>query len=1004
MCRMRKYRLRNITLLLICVVLLNGAGTLVVAQSPAGVEQMAEQIRQIDIRIAALQSELAALESQSDQSSRDSVAIVSASAAQLARIESKMAQVDNMIVSKKNEIGQIKAQRQGLGRDSLQKVSAFNSERTVLRDRVRQAELSATGVQNELNVLTQRRAQLQQFSQQQSDPSQVSIQNEKSRYDSIIVAKQEMLNGIHLQLKQMESDSNAQAASLQSVQLKNEQELQQINSELAAADGRVQAAKAALDQAKARLAEKKGAISATVQQLISRKATLASQLTQTSSRIKGYEAEQSRLRANAGAVQKKYEAGRAPIAAKLNEATTTLATREQQQKVWTVIREKHAIDSAISTTRNELDELIQQAASGKRGAKKLIDPKEAELNALLGKLDGFLREPGVKQMEAQLASLTMSQKRARIEQVLGNIVNDVSKQTSLKMQAEQAMAQYDIQNPLSSDPSLKRMRQLDTLLAAEQAKKTALNSVIDTSDLQIKMFKDSIAAIDAAAYSEIAGLDSEYRNASAQRSEIAARRDQTDRKLKSEYAAGSSSIAAIMNQLGKVRQKATALQMEIENTQSRSLAAQNSLLSAQQKFEQGKAVASNEAEAIGNTIMEKERALQGTGTSLQTTKTQLAATESNFQNEIAALNNSILAVEQEFAAKNAELQQMNTQRNSLQFEYDGEVKKQQSALASLRASTSGSAGRRKKIQSEIESLKSRRASHLTQIKNRVAGLAGTISKTNQDIERVNAAYNAAIQDSITFESTRDNAFLTTKRSITRQDSVLASVTKQIRNATVEYEKARSDSAAALSGKISAIAPHVKKIRHLDSLISLKERELSSLKSKRAQAVEDSTAGAQGADAAIVSGTAELRKKQERIASLEMLYAVQEKEKKRIESEAASKGEQFRNSRQIYASKILTQLSRLSDYQSRTAELNAELQAAEATLAAAEGQTAPVVQKTSSQKSIVQSTKDAQVLIERIYTLMGEDRMADAKKLFDANVTQLKKYASPDAVKMLESSF
>ncbi|MBN1602554.1 MAG: hypothetical protein JW915_13180 [Chitinispirillaceae bacterium] len=1002
--RLKIYPLRNITLLLSCIVLLHGAGTLVMAQSSVGVEQMVEQIRQIDSRITALQSELAALELQSDQSGRDSVAIVSASAAQLARIESKMAQVDNLIASKKNEIGQIKAQRQGLGRDSLQKVSAYNSERTVLRDRARQTELVATGIQNELNVLTQRRAQLQQFSQQQSDASQVSIQNEKSRYDSIIVAKQEMLNGMHLQLKQMESDSSAQAASLQSVQLKNEQELQLINSELATVDGRVQSAKAALDQAKARLAEKKGAVSAIVQQIISRKATLASQLTQSSSRIKGYEAELSRLRSNAGAVQKKYEAGRAPIVAKLNEAATTLATREQQQKVWTVIREKFTLDSTITATRNELDELIQKAASGKRGAKKLIDPKEAQLNALLGKLDGYLHEPGVKQMEAQLASMTMSQKRVRIEQVLSNIVNDLSKQTTLKTQAQQALAQYDAQNPLSSDPSLKRMRQLDTLLAAEQAKKTALNSVIDTSDLQIKVFKDSIAVIDAAAYKEIAGIDSEYRNASAQRTEIAKRRDQADRKLKSEYAAGSSSIAAVVKQLGKVRQKAAALQMEIQNTQSRSSAAQNRLLSAQQKFEQGKAVASNEAETIGNTIMEKERVLQGTGTSLQTVKSQLAATESNFQNELTVLNNSILAVEQQIAAKNAELQQMNTQRNSLQFEYDSEIKKQQSALASLRASTSGSALRRKTIQSEITSLQGRRASQLTQIKNRVAGLSGTISKTNQDIERVNNAYNAAIQDSITFESTRDNAFLATKRSIARQDSVLALVTKQIQNAIVEYEKARSDSAAAFSGKISAIAPHVKKIRQLDSLISLKERELSSLKSKRAQAVGDSIAGAQGADAAIVSGAAELRKKQERIASLEVQYAVQEKEKKRIESEAASKGEQFRNSRQIYASKILAQLSRLSDYQSRTTALNAELQAAEAALAVAEGQTAPVVQKTSSKKSTVKNGKDAQMLIERIYSLMGEDRMADAKKLFNSNVKQLKKYASPDAVKMLESSF
>jgi hypothetical protein len=138
----------------------------------------------------------------------------------------------------------------------------------------------------------------------------------------------------------------------------------------------------------------------------------------------------------------------------------------------------------------------------------------------------------------------------------------------------------------------------------------------------------------------------------------------------------------------------------------------------------------------------------------------------------------------------------------------------------------------------------------------------------------------------------------------------------------------------------------------------------------------------------------------------MQHVYQEKEKKRIESEASSKGEQFRSSRQLYSSKITTQLSHLGEYQGRLAQLNADLKSSEAALAAAEGRavTTSTARNVTSTKSTLNNSKDAQSLIEKIYTLMGENKMSEAKTLFTSNVVQLKKFGSPDAVKMLESSF
>ncbi len=1002
----RKY-MQAVALLTGCCILATGGNTQ--AQTSGLVDKSLDQIRQIDSRIGTLESELITLESQSAETGRDSAAIVSASNIQLNQIQSKIVQVDKAVSAKKNEFAEAKAQRMNLSRDSLAKVTAFNSQRADLKEKIRKMEQSISAAENELTTLNQRKAQMTMYAQQTSDPSQGTILKEKQKYDSIVVAKQEVLNALHTQLKQLENDSVVQAGSLKTLRARNEQALQQINNDIAAAESGFASAKSSLNQSKAKLAQQKSTIGAMVQKLMSRKASLASSVTQSQSRLNGYETELKKLRVSAGALQQKYEAGRAPLVTQLNEASATLATREQQKQIWTLISEKHVVDSMVSVARNELDQTIQDAATGKRGAKKLIDTRESELNALLGKQDTYLRTPGLKQMEAQLASMTASQKRARIEQVLGNIIADISKQQSAKMRAEQALAAYDANNPVSSDPSLRRMRSLDTLLAVEQQKKAALSTSIDSADYFVKVYKDSITALDAASNTEISAYDNEYRNALNQKNTLVAQRNQQVKSQKDEYAVNSSTIAGIIDRMNGVRLKIGSVEQEIQNAQSRSADAQQRLTATQQKFEQGRMVASNEALVIGKTITDKQLAIKGLTDNVQQVRAQQGVLETNFQNEIMMITNAIVAKKQQINNKNAELQQLNNQRNSLKFEYDNEVSKQQSSLASLRTAASGNASRRNSLKAEIASLQSKRSTQLSMIQNQITALSRSINKANLDLENVNSAYSAALQDSINFESTRDAAFMTVKRMVARQDSIINSLRIEMSAVSAAYEKDRADSIAAVSKNASSVAPHVKKIKQLDSLILLKEKELNSLKGKRMQAVQDSIESAQGTEEALQRTAGELRKKQERMNALEIQYAMQEKEKKRIESDAAQKGEQFKDTRQVYSSKINSQMMKLAEYQTRLSKLTSDLQAAQAALAAAEGRpTAPVKASSgnnaAAKNSSVKNGKDAQLLIEKIYTLMGENKMGEAKKLFDSNIAQLKKFASPDAVKMLESSF
>ena len=228
---------------------------------------------------------------------------------------------------------------------------------------------------------------------------------------------------------------------------------------------------------------------------------------------------------------------------------------------------------------------------------------------------------------------------------------------------------------------------------------------------------------------------------------------------------------------------------------------------------------------------------------------------------------------------------------------------------------------------------------------------------------------------------------------------------QLTAATTELEQVRSDSSATVTNAMSALYPHRQKIQSIDSMIIIKERELAALRASRAQAVSDSAAEATAARAAIAQAKTRVRQTSEAIAALELQSVIQQKKKKRIETDGITKGEQFKTARATHASKLNRYLGLISDKKQKIAQLSAELSAAENTLSTVQGvgvrsSTAAAPQ----QKSSVNSSSTAQAMIEKIYTLMGENKMAEARSLFNSQKSQLKIFASAEAIKMLESSF
>lgn len=124
----------------------------------------------------------------------------------------------------------------------------------------------------------------------------------------------------------------------------------------------------------------------------------------------------------------------------------------------------------------------------------------------------------------------------------------------------------------------------------------------------------------------------------------------------------------------------------------------------------------------------------------------------------------------------------------------------------------------------------------------------------------------------------------------------------------------------------------------------------------------------------------------------------------MESEAVIKGEQFKNTRTAYAFSLNRNRGQIADKKQKLEQLQAGLSATEDEYLTIQGNKGPSALPPQQSKSTITSSSTAQTMIEKIYGLIGENRMAEAHSLFISNKNDLQKYAILEAIQMLESSF
>ncbi|NLG16696.1 MAG: hypothetical protein GX556_05130 [Fibrobacter sp.] len=672
---------------LICfLIFTSDAGDINTAAAPDP-SVVASNVRDIDYRINMIESELATLSASINNLQSDSINALSALFGVKNQKQAPLSEVSSAISASEQKISGYKAQIQQLRNDSIMAYQKFSADGAAVRKAQKDTEQQLISRSTELNILTEKVNRLKNILSQNTNETILSLTAEQVKADTNLARQIRDLSNAKPVLEQLARDSATQILEFESGQSAAAQQLTMYDSLFASAERKSLHATTLLTDAKNKFNQNQAAHSQIIRGFENEKARIVQESNRQQQMLNKAEQERIQLQAKTGQLQSEYENGRAIYVKQINESQEELQVRTSQKEVWNMMKELFVIDSQISVRRNELDELIQQSATRVKGAKKLIEPKEQELNELLGKQDLYLRKPGIKNAREQINSLTLSQRRARIEQFVTNIANSITQLTTKKIQAEQGLAEFERSNPASRDPSVLRLRSIDSSMQLIRSQYTVLNRQKDSLDQLITIQRNSSYSDASAFQAQIGSLDSAGKAAANERQAFLSQVQQARKSVSEIQKNKALAQIQISQNLTASRNSIYRIENEIQRLNNHKLQLAQNLTSAQSAFENRKLNASQELQALQSQISAKEHEINAlTGESAKLTQ-QMTTVQTEYQVNMGAIQKTAGDNHNLLSSEMQQLQQLKNRQSAIHAEIaaaEQEYRKQQTTILSSR--------------------------------------------------------------------------------------------------------------------------------------------------------------------------------------------------------------------------------------------------------------------------------------------------------------------------------
>ncbi|MBN1130705.1 MAG: hypothetical protein JXA71_17080 [Chitinispirillaceae bacterium] len=1025
---LNRFRIRQSLLVPVCFAILCSLlaipGT---AQSSRG-KQRPRSLDEINNRITSLQNRVDSLTGLQGKLRQDSSRLKQESAQESSAIKRKKAEVEDVIAKKKVTAGGIRSQYEKARQDSIGIISEIKGQMAELHKEIVKLESTIITLSNELEVLSQRRDQLDAPAAAADQKTIARLQAQIKKNDSIIKARQESFAQLSAQREKLRKDSLQEENKLNGARQDFHERIVSIDKNIAQIDAVIEQVKQKLASGKSDKQKKITESKASLASLTSQKRSNSDRKTATEAEIATLAAEKQKLQQSATTAQRRHKELRTPYEKALANAEQAHEAAVAEKKMIAAVREKLRLDSSISKARDALDQSIQAEAERKKGAKKLVEQREKELNELLNQLDGILQNtPGIKQKEASFHAPSASQKSGMVSDALTTADKPVATAAAKRDKAKKDLADFDAKNPAPADPAGPRMSTIDSLISLRKKEAIQLTAQIDSIAMIEQDLQTSLVSLTKSLGVGTDRGDSLMLAKNREKTALASNRTKLVKDSIQNENANAGALTRIRTELSAMGGRQITIQNDITTQTAERDKAKEALAAAQEKA--GKTQVSQKAEKkkIDSLIAAKQQDITLISMKSEKLKQDSISLVRKEAQQIKMLNpppssfaNQLSAAEKEIAV----LQSQSDSLNRVLLAAEATPAEKSRALSTQITSLSRSINAAEK---EIAVMEKEKKAAYERLKNDRGKYDSLIRTMEQDLAAAITKRDKARQDSAAAETGIRQASQKLQSDAKEQDDIVATRQKELDALAAQLTQAKEDSIKTAAKVSSALQSFSQSIKNIDGLISAKEKELADLNDRREKARQDSIAERKRQNGLLIAAHDDIIRKNAALSQKKADIVLAQSNKKKIQTDTvayklAAKQSLASATTEIQRQNALiekrkNELSRLQQERDEIAAHVKSVSGRGGTVTVTEPKPAPTFSPssaasappvkaatTTSPSPSVQAptpVEIAQMRSEELYNMLGDNRVSEAAKRFRQLKGFLKANLDPEAFQMLK---
>jgi uncharacterized small protein (DUF1192 family) len=988
------------------VAALMSSSILVSAQTPKKATPSLQSVTQLDSRIAQLKNEIADISVSLQKARQDSASMVADITRQNSTEESRLNACESAVEKKVAEIAEFKKQSTTSRQDSLTLVAGFRQKSVDIRARILQYESDKAAKSAELVTISRRLEALQSDQGFLGDQTVAMLQRNIMRCDTQLAQKKDEIIMLEKKREMFRQDSLQAESSRAEERRRTAAESQETAGSLMAIDAGIANAAAKLKAARLDSVTAGDQEKRTIAGIIEQKNSITTRIASLNSAIRTNAAERQRIQQSIGALQTKYDQGRAPLTAALTTVDMQLKKRQREKESLVMLREKLTLDSAVAGCQKQLDSVLFLVSQRNRDAKRAQSELENELNTLSLKLDTYTRarRGTIEQLEARLQAQTIFQKLALTDGFLRTTENEIANLTAKRRTAESALTNFDETNPLASNPSIKRLTQLDTDTKARTSEIEELTLQRDSLSSQITIHEKNIGAIAASSFLRIWSADSVYRACLAEKDRATIQKNQIQLDNTTAEKSQAASIGHFRTELAAINLQIVSAEREVAGLTAERDSHRRNLLAAQDKNAQTKLSARQEKLQLDSSAAFKQKTIAMLAEQVEKVRQDSAALAQEFRISLAAASRGATRVDSISRRRDLERLYLSNQRDSVKTAFLTNQRKNSVKVAALGQEIATLTRQLAAKQAEIAERKS-------SLDLQVAGLKRERNQIDMDVAAIDRAVadletqvKKSYSDSIAAESARRTTALRMSQTMFAKDTAIDAQNRLAKALINQVEQKKQDSVRVAGQYQTAIAPIVRSIRTCDSLIKARELEIAALRNQIAKARQDSLAENKRQAGALLTAHDDIIRVANQVRSAQSMASQLALEKQRVVTDSLA--EQRANAAMVAGIKntLANQSTAIQVKRRQKDALLARRSAVDQQVGAAEGSYSTPPAPRAAKPALPAGVDNAALAkknLESIYSLLGEDRVPEAIQIFKTQNENLRKNLDPDAFQMLK---